>query len=78
MKRHALTDEAWAQIAPLRPGKWAASRGHEVRNRLMGAVATRIVWILVPARLGRDLPQRSGPWQIVYNAVFRALDRGKA
>ena len=68
VKRGKLTDEAWAQIAPLMPengrrgGRW---RGHR-------QVVNGILWKLRTGAPWRDLPeQRYGPWQSCYDRFVR-------
>jgi transposase len=64
MKRHALTDEQWALVEPhlprstARTGRPASDR----RTQLNG-----ILWILATGAPWRDLPERFGPWQTVYD-----------
>src|SRR5829696_8808963 len=59
VRRHELTDQAWAEIAPLLPangrpgGQWADHR--RVLNGILWKLATGVPW--------RDLPERYGPWQ---------------
>jgi hypothetical protein len=59
VRRHELTDQAWAEIAPLLPptgrpgGQWADHR--RVVNGILWKLATGVPW--------RDLPERYGPWQ---------------
>ena len=58
VRRHELTDQAWAEIAPLLPangrpgGQWANHR--QVVNGILWKLATGVPW--------RDLPERYGPW----------------
>ena len=62
VKRGELTDEAWAQIAPLMPengrrgGRWRDHR--TVVNGILRKLRTGAPW--------RDLPERYGPWQTCY------------
>jgi transposase len=64
MKRHELTDEQWASVEPhlplstARTGRPASDR----RTQLNG-----IFWILSTGAPWRDLPERFGPWQTVYD-----------
>jgi transposase len=64
MKRHELTDEQWALVEPhlplssARTGRPASDR----RTQLNG-----IFWILATGAPWRDLPERFGPWQTVYD-----------
>jgi transposase len=67
VRRHELTDQAWAQIAPLLPatgrpgGQWADHR--RVVNGILWKLATGVPW--------RDLPERYGPWQTCYERFRR-------
>ena len=63
-KRHALTDEQWELLAPLIPARHAKT-GRPARDpRLM---LDGIFWILATGAPWRDLPDRFGPWQTVYD-----------
>jgi hypothetical protein len=59
VRRHELTDQAWAQVAPLLPptgrpgGQWADHR--RTVNGILWKLSTGVPW--------RDLPERYGPWQ---------------
>jgi len=67
MHRHALSDEQWAQIAPLLPRR-AQGRKSARGDRLF------IDAVLYRAKTGvpwRDLPERFGPWKSVYNRFAR-------
>lgn len=72
MKRHELTDEQWALVEPhlprstARTGRPASDR----RTQLNG-----IFWILSTGAPWRDLPERFGPWQTVYDH-FRTWRKG--
>jgi transposase len=67
VRRQELTDQAWAQIAPLLPandrpgGQWADHR----------RVANGILWKLATGVPRRDLPERYGPWQACYERFRR-------
>src|SRR5215204_2338742 len=64
MKRHELTDEQWALVqrhlprSTARTGRPASDR----RTQLDG-----LFWILATGAPWRDLPERFGPWQTVYD-----------
>ena len=73
MKRHALTDQQWAQIAPLLPGEVGRVARPAKSNRLM---VDAIVWILRTGAPWRDLPKRFGPWQSVYTRFRRWTRQG--
>ena len=67
VRRHELTDQAWAEIASLLPangrpgGQWADHR--QVLNGILWKLATGVPW--------RDLPERYGPWQTCYERFRR-------
>jgi transposase len=67
VRRHELTDHAWAEIAPLLPsngrpgGQWAEHR--RAVNGILWKLATGVPW--------RDLPERYGPWQTCYERFRR-------
>lgn len=73
MKRHELTDEHWALVEPFLPlstartGRPASDR----RTQLNG-----IFWILSTGAPWRDLPERFGPWQTVYDHFRNWRKRG--
>jgi transposase len=67
MHRYELSDPQWTRIAPLFPdpthrGKPGRPRHHEHRsiiNGILGILHTGAPW--------RDLPERYGPWQTVFD-----------
>ncbi|WP_435878011.1 IS5 family transposase [Streptosporangium canum] len=67
VRRHELTDDAWARIAPLLPtdpergGRWRDHR--QVLNGIIWKIRTGADW--------RDIPERYGPWQTVYQRFRR-------
>lgn len=66
-KRHALTDEQWTVVEPLipKPRKRKTGKGRWPKPpRLM---LDGIFWILATGAPWRDLPERFGPWQTVYD-----------
>jgi len=64
MKRHELTDEQWALIEPHLPLS-SARTGRPPRDRR--TLINGIFWILCTGAPWRDLPERFGPWQTVYD-----------
>lgn len=61
--RHELTDEQWKLVEPLvtvKPADTGRPR-RDPREMLNG-----ILWILRTGAPWRDLPERFGPWEIVY------------
>ena len=64
MKRHQLTDEQWSLVEPCLSRR-RAQTGRPPRDpRLM---LDGIFWILGTGAPWRDLPERFGPWQTVYD-----------
>ena len=64
MKRYELTDEQWQLIEPLLP-KRTATTGRppkDPRHMFNG-----ILWDLCSGAPWRDMPERFGPWQTVYD-----------
>lgn len=67
MRRHELTDEEWMAIEPLMPrnnrrgGQWKEHR--EILNGLFWRLRTGAPW--------RDIPERYGAWQTIYDRFNR-------
>lgn len=72
VRRHELTDDQWAVIAPLLPLSGAKGRprvdDRRVINGMLYKCKTGIAW--------RDLPERYGPWKTVYNRFWRWARNG--
>jgi transposase len=64
MKRHELTDEQWQYVRPILPPYKAKTGRPPSDPRLM---LNGILWILRTGAPWRDLPERFGPWQTVYD-----------
>ena len=64
MKRHELTDEQWALVEPLLPVSGACTGRPPKDPRVM---LNGVFWILHTGAPWRDLPERFGPWQTVYD-----------
>ncbi len=64
MKRHELMDEQWTLVDPLVPRSKARTGRPAKDPRLM---LSGIFWILGTGAPWRDLPERFGPWQTVYD-----------
>ncbi len=64
MKRHELTDEQWDLVHPVLPPRTARTGRPPSDPRLM---LNGILWILRTGAPWRDLPERFGPWQTVYD-----------
>ncbi|MGK5551975.1 transposase [Actinomadura kijaniata] len=61
VRRHELSDEAWARIEPLLP----VSTGPGGRWRDHRQVVNGIVWKIRTGADWRDVPDRYDPWQTV-------------
>ena len=66
-KRHALSDEQWAVVEPLlpKPKKRKTGKGRWPKDKRL--MLDGIFWILSTGAPWRDLPERFGPWQTVYD-----------
>lgn len=64
MKRHELTDEQWNLVETLIP-RSKARTGRPAKDRRL--MLNGIFWILGTGAPWRDLPERFGPWQTVYD-----------
>ena len=71
-KRHELSDQEWAQIADFFPangqrgGQW-----NDHRTTLNG-----VFWRLRTGAPWRDVPERYGPWQTVYDRFSKMRKTG--
>jgi transposase len=64
MKRHELTDSQWALLAEFFPPRPPTRGGQWKDDRVM---LNGIFWRLNTGAPWRDLPDRYGPWQTVYD-----------
>jgi transposase len=64
VKRHELTDEQWALVGSLLPASGARTGRPPRDPRVM---LNGIFWILHTGAAWRDVPERLGPWQTVYD-----------
>jgi len=62
VRRHELTDEQWASLKDLLPTPSARGRPRSDLREVLNA----IFWLLRTGAPWRDLPERYGPWQTVY------------
>jgi transposase len=67
-RRHELTDEQYAKLAPLLPPEKPTTGrpNHDHRTVLNG-----ILWRLKTGAPWRDVPTRYGPWETVYSRFRR-------
>ena len=64
MKRHEVTDEQWELVHRILPPRTAVTGRPPSDPRVM---LNGIFWILRTGAPWRDLPERFGPWQTVYD-----------
>ena len=67
-RRHELTDEQFAKLAPLLPPERPATGRPNKDHR---TVLNGILWRLATGCPWRDLPERYGPWRTVYSRFRR-------
>ena len=72
MKRYELSDEQWALIEPVLPAPAATGRPRTDLRTVVNAT----FWILRSGAPWRDLPERYGPWQTVYEWFNRWRQEG--
>ena len=63
MRRHGLSDEQWAALAPLFPARCGRGRPRRESRQVIEG----ILWIVHTGAPWRDLPERFGPWRTVYH-----------
>ena len=72
-RRHELSDEQWIQIEPLLPGREGdPGRSGKDTRRFVDAV----IWIAKTGAPWRDLPERFGKWNSVFQRYNRWCKRG--
>jgi len=70
-RRYELTDDGWQRIEPLLPRQGPGGRWNDHRMTLNG-----IFWILNSGAQWRDMPERYGKWQSVYDRYRRWTREG--
>ena len=73
MRRYEITDQQWERIAHLLPGKIGHVGRSAVDNRLF---INAVLWIARSGAPWRDLPERFGPWNSVYQRFRRWAKTG--
>jgi putative transposase len=68
MRRYQLTDEEWTLIEHLLPGREGDPGAHGENNRLF---VDAVIWITRTGAPWRDLPERFGEWNSVYQRFNR-------
>jgi putative transposase len=72
-RRHELSDEQWVQIEPLLPGRKGDPGRSGENNRLF---VDAVVWLAKTGAPWRDLPERFGDWNSVFQRYNRWCKRG--
>jgi transposase len=72
-KRHELSDQEWALIAHFFPPRPRRRGGQWKDDRLL---LNGIFWHLRTGSPWRDLPERYGPWQTVYDRFSKMRQSG--
>ncbi len=67
MRRHELSDARWAQVADLMP----RNQGRGGRWREHRRIVNGMFWKLNTGAPWRDIPERYGPWQTIYDRFVR-------
>ena len=67
MRRHELSDARWALIADLMP----RNQGRGGRWREHRRIVNGMFWKLNTGAPWRDIPERYGPWQTIYDRFVR-------
>jgi transposase len=73
VRRHEVTDVEWEFLDPLIP-RSAAKTGRKPKDRR--TMLNGMMWILRTGAPWRDLPERYGPWQTVYDYYTSWRDAG--
>lgn len=68
MRRYELTDEQWGLIEVLLPGREGDPGAHGEDNRLF---VNAVIWMARTGAPWRDLPERFGEWNSVYQRFNR-------
>lgn len=73
MRRYEITDQEWAKISELLPGKAGDVGRSGNDNRLF---INAVLWIARSGAPWRDLPERFGPWNSAYRRFRRWAKAG--
>jgi transposase len=74
MKRHELTDDQWALLSEFFPPRPRKPGGQWKDDRLL---LNGVFWRLNTGAPWRDLPERYGPWQTVYDRFSNLRKSGR-
>lgn len=67
MHRYELSDPQWTRIASLFPDPTHRGKPGRPRQQEHRSIVNGILWILHTGAPWRDLPERYGPWQTVFD-----------
>lgn len=73
MRRHEITDDQWNRIKEHLPGKASDPGRTAADNRLF---VNAVVWVARTGTPWRDLPERFGKWNSVYQRFNRLAKAG--
>lgn len=73
MRRYEISDENWERIAPLLPGKKSDPGRTAEDNR---GFINAVLWIARSGAAWRDLPERYGRWDTVFQRFNRWSKKG--
>jgi transposase len=74
MARGDLTDPQWQRIGPILPPERSGKPGHPYKQHR--TILNGMLWIVRTGAPWRDLPERYGPWQTVYDRFVRWQQQG--
>jgi transposase len=66
VRRYELSDEDWALIEPLLPRQGRGGKWNDHRTVMNG-----MFWVLRSGSAWRDMPERYGKWQTIYDRFVR-------
>ena len=66
VRRYEFTDQDWALIEPLLPKQERGGKWNDHRIVLNG-----MFWVLRSGSAWRDMPERNGKWQTIYDRFVR-------
>jgi transposase len=72
MRRYELREDQWQKMAPMLPGK-EGYPGRSADNRLF---VHAVLWIARSGAPWRDLPERFGAWNSIYQRFNRWAKKG--
>lgn len=74
LRRYALTDRQWEQIAPFLPPERTGKRGRPLNNNR--SMLNAMIWIARSGSPWRDLPDYYDSWKSVYSRFRKWINNG--